>query len=155
MFAVLAGFSLHPLPSQITMIITALRVITTWIVVTIIVAHHTKTSLPCASPVRTIRLHVCATHDLPQQNHILSPHDEYSSRDVSKLLPHVDPLDRLVEHQVGWRTKRGERVQGVRSVRGWDFNVSGSIQRSPTELIDAPEVPDQCSAISEQHQVLL
>lgn len=65
-----------------------------------------------------IRVRVCVrvpapTHDLSEQNHILPPHDEDSSRDVSKLLPHVDPLDRLVENQVGWRTRGSRDVRNT------------------------------------------
>lgn len=93
------------------------------------------------------------THDLSQQHHILSPHDEDSSRDVSELLSHVDPLDRLVEHQVGWRTKGGRGVTNP-APRLRDDGMA-SQQSAYTELVDAPQVPDQRSAVSQQHQVLL
>lgn len=38
------------------------------------------------------------TYYLSKQNHILSPHDEYSSRDVSKFLPHMDAFNSLMEN---------------------------------------------------------
>lgn len=38
------------------------------------------------------------TYYLSQQHHILSSHNEYSSGDVSKLLPHVDALNRLMKN---------------------------------------------------------
>ena len=38
--------------------------------------------------------------DLAEQHHVLTSHNEDAPGDVAIALAHVDPLDRLVEHQV-------------------------------------------------------
>lgn len=94
------------------------------------------------------------THYLPQENHILAPHDEDSSRDVAELLPHMDSLHGLMENQVGWREKgrRGYTGDAAPDAR---TNSREMLGIHVTELIDASQVTDQSSAVSEHHQVFL
>lgn len=47
------------------------------------------------------------TYYFSEQNHILSSHDEYTTGDVAKFFPHVNSLNCLVKHQIGWGEKRG------------------------------------------------
>lgn len=64
----------------------------------------------------------------------------------------MDPLDRLMEDQVGWRTKGSKAVTNTAEPARAGME---SQQSAYTELINAPQVADQRPAISEQHQVLL
>lgn len=88
------------------------------------------------------------TYYFSKQHHILSSDDEYSTGNVAKFLPNVNPFNGLVKHQIGWR--------GNKTINGFYVTRDDKNKiKSPTKLINAPEETDQRSSISEQHQVLL
>lgn len=94
------------------------------------------------------------TYDLPQEDNVLSPDDKDSSRDVSIPLAHVDPLHRLLQHQVGYTHKHAHKNAWLLS----DYVVCNTIvlqwlEYLHTKLINASEKADQRSSISEQDKM--
>lgn len=95
------------------------------------------------------------THDLPQEDNVLSPDDEDSSRDVSIPLAHVDPLHRLLQHQVGYTQTQTQKCLVAFQLCCMQYNGI-AMQWSEylhTKLINASEKADQRSSISEQDEM--